>query len=310
MEGLKIENWQLKQRQSLSLDLKIKLTKRRIREWYDYHKGEVYIGFSGGKDSTVLLNLIRSMYPHIESVFVDTGLEYPEIRKFIKEFDNVTILKPKMFFKEVLDKYGYPIISKSVSMSISRYRNTKSSLQKKLRLYGGINPSTGRKQVMGVIPKKWHFLINAPFKISEKCCDIMKKEPFKRFEKRKGLKPYIGTMATDSNLRRIQYMKEGCNVFNGNQKSQPLSFWLEKDIWTYIRKKKIPYCSIYDKGVHRTGCIFCMFGCHLEKEPNRFQMLEKTHLIYYNYCINKLKLGEVLDFINIPYKNTQTILGG
>ncbi len=301
---MKIESWQLKQRQSLSLDLKIKMTKRRIREWYDYWKGEVYIGFSGGKDSTVLLNLVRSMYPGVEAVFVNTGLQFPEVRKFIKEFDNVTVLRPKMCHTEVLTKYGYPIISKSVSMAISRYRNTKFPLQKKLRLSGGFNPNTGRTQKMGVIPKKWHYLIDAPFKISEQCCYAMKKEPFARFEKKKELKPFIGIMADESNSRKMQYMKEGCNVFEGHYKSQPLSFWLEQDIWNHIRKNEIPYCQIYNMGIKGTGCIYCMFGCHLEKEPNRFQMLEKTHPTYHNYCINKLGMGKILDYIKVPYTKT------
>lgn len=65
-----------------------------------------YISFSGGKDSTVLLHLVRKLYPEIEAVFVDTGLEYPEIKQFVKSIDNVTILRPKMMFNEVINKYG------------------------------------------------------------------------------------------------------------------------------------------------------------------------------------------------------------
>ena len=105
----------LQQMQSLPLGAKIEMTKRRIREWYDYWNGQVYVSFSGGKDSTVLLNIARELYPDIEAVFVDTGLEYPEIRQFVQTFENVTILRPKMRFDEVIKKYGYPIISKEVS---------------------------------------------------------------------------------------------------------------------------------------------------------------------------------------------------
>ena len=47
--------------------------------------------------------------------------------------------------------------------------------------------------------------------------------------------------------------------------------------------------------------MFCMFGAHLEKEPNRFQRLKETHPKQYDYCINKLGLGEVLDYINVKY---------
>lgn len=102
----------LRQMQALPLDLKVKLTERRIREWvHEFGTDGVFVSFSGGKDSTVLLNIVRSLYPDIEAAFVNTGLEYPEIQKFVKTFDNVTILRPKMRFDEVIKKYGYPIIS-------------------------------------------------------------------------------------------------------------------------------------------------------------------------------------------------------
>lgn len=107
---------ELKMRQALPLDAKILMTKQRIREWVNYWGLDgVYISFSGGKDSTVLLHIARSIYPDIKAVFVDTGLEYPEIRDFVKTFDNVDMIRPKMNFKKVVDTYGYPIISKEVS---------------------------------------------------------------------------------------------------------------------------------------------------------------------------------------------------
>ena len=87
----------------------------RIREWYEHHNGEVYVSFSGGKDSTVLLHIVRQLYPDVEAVFSNTGLEYPEIVKFVKSFDNVTIIRPSMTFNNVIKEKGYPVVSKSVS---------------------------------------------------------------------------------------------------------------------------------------------------------------------------------------------------
>ena len=112
----RLQLWQLRARQAAPLSLKIQLTKSRIRAWVDrFGEDGVYISFSGGKDSTVLLTIARDMYPNIPAVFSDTGLEYPEIREFVKTFGSVEWLKPSMTFKEVLKRHGYPFIGKEVS---------------------------------------------------------------------------------------------------------------------------------------------------------------------------------------------------
>ena len=226
--------------QGYSLAAKIAHTERKIKEWYDHWNGKVYVSFSGGKDSTVLLHIVRSMYPEVPAVFVDTGLEFPEIREFVKTIENVTWLKPKITFNKVIEKYGYPIISKKVAMGFSRIRNTKTpEVQIPLRLYGGINPSSKRKQAP-TIAKKWHYLLDAPFKISEYCCDVMKKSPIKSYNKRTGNKPYVGTMACESDIRIQAYHNHGCNAFAiTNPTSSPLSAWLEKDIWSYLQKFEV-----------------------------------------------------------------------
>ena len=106
----------LQMMQALPLSVKVKMTQQRIRDWVnEYGLDGVYISFSGGKDSTVLLTIAREMYPDIKAVFSDTGLEYPEIREFVKTWDNVDWVRPKMNFRQVIEKYGYPFISKEVS---------------------------------------------------------------------------------------------------------------------------------------------------------------------------------------------------
>jgi len=289
-----IEQWQLKQRQGLSLKLKIALSQRRIRTFYDYFDGNVYISFSGGKDSTVLLHLVRELYPNVPAVFVDTGLEHPEIKEFVRTVKNVKWVRPKMSFNKVLEKYGYPIISKEVSQKIRQYRTAKSEKTKHTRWYGANN-----KYKSGKIPEKWKFLVKAPFKISEKCCNVMKKNPLKEY------KCFIGTMAQESHLRKQQYLRTGCNSFNNKIRSMPLSFWLKEDIWNYIHSKNLPYCEIYDKGIERTGCMFCMFGVHLEKKPNRFQRMFYLHQKLWKYCIKDLGCGKVMDYAGIKYKPDQ-----
>lgn len=152
MNKMIITNEQLKQKQSLSLEHKIILSKQKIRDWYDYFDGEVYVAFSGGKDSTVLLHLVRQLYPKVPAVFVDTGLEYPEIREFVKKIDNVVWLKPEISFKEVLELYGYPIVSKQIAMKIRKVRGLPKDSDTYILYTTGIK-SDGTKSKMGEIPK-------------------------------------------------------------------------------------------------------------------------------------------------------------
>ena len=287
----------LQEWQAQPLEWKTERSLLKIKEFYEQNDGKVYVAFSGGKDSTVLLHLVRSTYPDVKAVFVDTGLEYPEIREFVKQTENVVILRPKMSFVEVLERYGYPVVSKDVSMTISRYRNTKDPEMKKFRLYG-IRKGKGG-YVMGVIPRKWRYLVNAPFKISDYCCDVMKKAPFKNYVKETGESPYMGVMAANSNRRQRDFLKYGCNVYGKGANSKPLSFWTDEDVWGYIRGKQIPYSRIYDMGEKNTGCMFCMFGCHLEPHPNRFRRMKTTHPQLWSYCMNRLGLREILAYLGV-----------
>ena len=73
----------------------------------------IYVSFSGGKDSTVLLNLVRRFIdPNTKAVFCNTSNEYPEIVYFVRQTENVTIIRPNMTFKQVVAKYGFPLVSK------------------------------------------------------------------------------------------------------------------------------------------------------------------------------------------------------
>jgi len=293
----------LKNRQSLNLTEKIYLSQQRIHEWYEAWDGNVSVSFSGGRDSTVLLDMVRKLYPDAPAVFVNTGLEYPEITEFVRTKDNVEWLRPKIPFHQVIKKYGYPVVSKAQSRAISDVANANPNNKATVRLrLTGINRA-GKHNPSMMLSKKWRYLVNAPFKISDKCCHYIKEQPIKKYLKDSGLAPFIGVRAAESNRRRIQYIKNGgCNYYDsGAVKSLPLSFWTDEDINNYIKIKNLQYSKIYDMGEKRTGCMFCMFGVHLEKGKNRFQRMKVSHPKHYNYCINKLECGKVLDYMGVRY---------
>lgn len=305
---MSITKEELKAMQEWPLETKIEVTQDRIWDWYQFHLGKVAISFSGGQDSTVLLDIARRIIPDIPAVFVDTGLEYPEIRSFVKTKENVHWITPAMKFPQVIQTFGYPVISKDVSKRI--YYARKGSNWAIQHLQG--KNAKGERDEYNQRYIKYAHLVDAPFLISSKCCDEIKLKPLAKFHRETGLFPIVGTMACESMRRKSAYMKTGCNAFRSGT-SKPLSFWTEQDIMQYIQRFQITYSSVYGDivsnekgklqttGESRTGCMFCMFGVHMEKKTNRFQRMALTHPKQYDYCINKLGCGPVLSYLNMPY---------
>lgn len=116
----------LEELRALPLERKSQISQTRIIEWYNHYHGNVVVSFSGGKDSTVLLHLVRSIFPDVKAVFSNTGLEYPEIQKHVMSIDNVDIVRPTMRFDEVISTYGYPLIGKEVAEAIFYARRIRS----------------------------------------------------------------------------------------------------------------------------------------------------------------------------------------
>ena len=298
----------LRQRQALPLNAKVLMSQVRIREWYNHWNGDVYISFSGGKDSTVLAHLVHDIYPDVPLVFVNTGLEYPEIQSFARKM-GAEFVRPKMQFSEVISKYGYPIISKEVAQSVeeARVHTDGHNAWTKRKEFLGIrtNPKTGKLSPFQK-PKYLPLVRDTQFKISSCCCDAMKKSPIKAYQRRTKRYPFIGTLTDEGRLREQAWLKHGCNAYEGEKSSQPMSFWKEQDVLQYIKDNGIEIASVYgdivstDKdgfgydalpgcdcnlkctGCQRTGCIFCGFGVHLD---GRLKRLADTHPKQFEYCM-------------------------
>ena len=212
----------LYQMQSLPLDSKIHMTIDRIKGWIDeFGDDGVYISFSGGKDSTVLMDIVRNEMgeKYVPAVFVDVPTQYPELKEFAKSWDNVEILKPNMSFMDVCSKYGFPLISKEVSQQIFDARTQakrNNCLPRETNTYfrNFCEESEHLKKYKNFSNANWDFMFDSKFAISAKCCTELKKKPAKKYEKRTGRKPILATMADESRLRKSEWMKNGCNAFN------------------------------------------------------------------------------------------------
>ena len=181
--------------------------------------------------------------------------------------------------------------------------------------------------------ERYKFFLDAPFVISNKCCNVMKKEPAHRYQRETGRNPMTAQMASESRLRTQKWLQNGCNGFDLKKPiSNPMAFWTEQDVLLYIYKNNLPICSVYGEvikeqeidgqidledlglfeyerpllkttGCNRTGCMFCGFGCHLEKGEGRFERMKRTHPKQYEYIMKPWEQGglnykAVIDWIN------------
>lgn len=305
------------QMQSLPLEAKIRMTELRIRWWYEYFDGNVYVSVSGGKDSQVLAHIVKKLYPDVPLVFINTGLENESVR--MKGLDIADkVLYPKKSFLQVITQYGYPIVSKEVAQAIYECQKANESGKQMPeyrleKLEGRKINKDGTKSAYNM--EKWKFLLDAPFRISHLCCNYSKKEPAKRYEKETGRKAFLGTLAEESRLRTSKWIKYGCNAFEEKRPtSQPLSFWTEQDILQYIKKNQIKIAEIYGNivctdndgmeydndlfgigklkttGAERTGCCYCLFGITHDKE--RLLRLKETEPQKYDYVMRGGKFDD------------------
>ena len=297
----------LSQMQSLPLDMKIKMTERRVIEWYEHWNGNVYLSVSGGKDSQVLAHIIdgltsRNLIGKIPKYFVNTGLEFDSVRKKGVELAD-EVLRPEMSFADVIIKYGYPVLSKRIchdARQVKKHPTTSAYI----KFFDGSNYGKSMYD-----HTKYAFLLKSPFRVSELCCDEMKKKPLKKIHKISGANPIVATMATESVQRRSKWLKYGCNSFEQKEaQSNPMSFWTEQDVLMYIKKNQLDIADVYGKigyidddgmlydeplfnddmklvtsGESRTGCIFCMFGIAFDTE--RFLRLKSIEPAKYDYIM-------------------------
>lgn len=251
----------------LSLEEKIQLAENIIIEEYMRNNGNIFISWSGGKDSEVLKHIALRLFPHLKVVYSNTTNEMKEVLEHVKKFPETIVVFPEKSFKQVVKEKGFPLISKEVSQKVNEIKNTNGYRTRMLRYYGN-NKGDSK------LPETWRFLAEQDFDTSNQCCNILKKEPIKKWAKANGnLKPLIALMSGESRLRQqlALYGKED------GKKIYPFlrTGWDEEDIWAYAKKFNLRFAECYYdriingklvKACSRSGCDSCDYGSPKDRE--------------------------------------------
>lgn len=316
-------------KQSLPYEAKVRHAEIRAKEFYDELDGMCHVSV-GGLDSITLLVFLRSIGIDVPAISV-SSLEDKSIQKIHKEL-GVISLKPLKNKIDVIKEFGFPVISKENANKISLLQNP-TEKNKTVRhaiitgetgSYGGNRTSRRMK-----LPNKWLEKFGgadeegamlgyqaAPFLVSDKCCYYLKERPCAIYAKEHKTWPYLGLMASEGGRRERALTQNGCNYYGKREtRSAPFAIFNRQDVLQLALDLNVKVPEIYgdivrdDEGVlhttgaQRTGCSMCGFGIHLEKRPNRFDLLRERNKKEWKFWMYDVGWGEVLDYINVGWRD-------
>ena len=265
----------------MELSIYVKMAKTRICSLYSDTAGSCYLSFSGGKDSTIVLALIKELQEEgrirenaIPAVYADTGIELQATKDFVewvKEnyYGNVKILQPEKSFSQIIKEFGKPFRSKMRSKLIKTFKNDPNSRAGyHLLNRDGFKTSLANRDFHVLHPE-------FDIKISNSCCKYMKKKPFERFSKDYDMLGYCsGIRAAEGGVREMNYKRDiaqgkpPCTTISGDFIiKSPIIDWSDEMCEEFIRNHNVPLSRAYTEyGCDRTGCFLCPFGIAIDKE--------------------------------------------
>lgn len=328
--------------QALPYEVKVKRAELRAREYIeklDDMELNAHVSV-GGLDSIVLLLFLRKIGIDVPAISV-SALEDKSIQRIHRELGVIPIAPGKSKV-QILQEYGFPVISKKIAGRIETLQNpTDKNRTVRHAIITGECGAQGHyaKNSRMKLPKKWleqfagyenenegvNYRI-APFKVSNKCCLYMKEQPCDKWAKEHKSRPYLGLMASEGGQREEALTEHGCNYFGkGVIRSAPFAPFLRQDLLQlaldlnapvpeiYGTIERRPDGTLYTTGAQRTGCSMCGFGVHMEQRPHRFDQLrvrnqKEWEFWMYRCCTDpetgeKFGWGRVLDYIGVEWEN-------
>ncbi len=286
---------QLAEWQGWGLDAKIGWARERIEVALKELRRPC-VAFSAGKDSTVLLHLLRQYDPQVLVMYGNTGIEFPECVRFARWLREVWHLnyyeaRPEVTFWWVVENYGWPLLGKTFGVGGVAHKESRARFFRELETRG---------ELVG------EYAIQAEVPISSACCTFLKERPSQKLQKALGVDGvFLGIMASESRRRRFNFLQYGewYRPQDGTWRCHPLAIWTDEDVWAYIGRYEVPYAPLYDMGYvdevtgervchKRNGCMFC--GMDLRFPRNHLSIMRRTHPKAWRVLMVKKGLGEVL----------------
>lgn len=324
-----------------SMDYAFKVRHAEERAWAFYEDGRIGGNCCvsvGGLDSLTLLIFLRHIGIDVPAVSVST-LEDRSIQAVHQEY-GVEVIAPYKSKLQVIQEFGFPVISKEKARKISILQSVDS--EKQTFIHAVMTGDMGeqghfRHSDKIKLPDKWLELFAgnygahrpdlrcraADFKVSSDCCHWMKEKPMQDWQKEHGLFPYLGLMASEGGQRELGLVKNGCNYFGKSTvRSCPFAIFSRQDILQLAQELDVHVPKIYGEIVQgpdgllrttraqRTGCSMCGFGIHIEKRPHRFDRLREDNPKEWAFWMYDVGWGHVLDYIGVgweddPYGNME-----
>jgi 3'-phosphoadenosine 5'-phosphosulfate sulfotransferase (PAPS reductase)/FAD synthetase len=329
----------------MSYEDKVDVATERVIEWTEIcaDHGKNYAVSVGGLDSIVLLLFVRKILGKCDGISV-SALEDTSIQQVHRDL-GVIAIKPDMNFVQVLNTYGFPVLSKQIAADIEHLQVKREDATKRLLYYnhalmtgetgpwGGFVHSDSMQmddellELFGGNYAEDRPDLNckvAPFKVSDKCCGVMKEAPSIRYQQEHDIFPFLGLMQVEGGQRRYSLRKYGCNyVGKSTARSCPFNYFSRQDLLTLALDLKAPVPEIYGEIIRdsdgmlrttkaqRTGCNMCGFGIQLESRPHRFDRLKERNPKYWEFLMYRCVTdetgtygwGRVLDYLGIEWEN-------
>lgn len=248
--------------QALPYEVKVKRAERRAWEFIE-KLDELGLNAHvsvGGLDSITLLFFLRKIGIDVPAISVSL-LEDKSIQKIHKEIGVISI-KPGKTKAEILQEYGFPVLSKRIAGKIETLQHpTERNKTVRHAIMTGECGAQGHyaKNSRMKLPNKWLELFGGyenenegvhyqtpPFKVSNKCCLYMKEQPCDKWAKEHNSKPFLGLMASEGGQRQDALVEHGCNYFGKTViRSAPFTPFLRQDILQLALELDVPVPEIY-----------------------------------------------------------------